>query len=249
MLVLAVLVAAAVVGIISLTHHSKSNARVIPNSQTTEGVDIVPGDGQAFVTGTLQTIVGDDVQAPKIPPPFTLTVADRGGGTKAEITGGTVNGKATAVLWDGGRPLPIRGTGALDLGPAHVEIQPTKITWSLDGRLRALDPGTYQLEAAVALGSTGLAVPAESATVVVGSAPAALHTFKGVTLTLPVAPLTLDGPGRLTLTGDLRVQTPTSTRPAHTVTFGPGPFELQISPTQGGWHIDKIVLQGQFTAT
>ena len=245
--------AGCLVGVVVVEHRHRDRSRLSlditnPTGTTAGGPQVVPAADQAFVTGTLTKVVGDDVDGPKIPTPFTLTVPERGGGTKAEFTGGLVQGQAKAVLWDGGRPLPVTGQGALDLGPAHVEIGPSGITWRLDGSLRALDPGRYALGANVAVGQQGLATPQDGVTVVVGPGlQAAVRTSGGVTVTLPPAPLTLTGPGRLVLTGDLRVQTPTATKAAHTVEFGPGAFEFRATPIAGGWRIDHLVVQGAFT--
>jgi hypothetical protein len=222
-----------------------------PAPTGTEGGDALAAD-QASLTGTITRLVGTKVsEAPPLPLPLTLTVANRGGGTKAEFAGGAVAGKNATISWDGGRPLPLRGQGSLDLnGPIDVELNPTGGTWALDGGSRLLTPGSYTLGAPVAVNplNGALGAPRESAKLdVPAGAAASVKTNGDVRTTTPAAALKLRGPGQLVLEGTLEVRTRDGVQAARKITFGPGAFELDLEPTAGGYTVGKAFLQGPMT--
>ena len=219
--------------------------------RTTQAAGEVLAADQSLVTGTLTKLVGTKVsEAPRLPLPLTLTVA-RGGGTKAEFAGGAVAGKNATIAWDGGRPLPISGEGSIDLnGPVNVELSADGARWSLDGDSRLLTPGTYNLNAAVAVIplNTTFGTPRERATMAIPEgAAASLKTNGDVRTTTKPAPLTLKGPGSLVLEGTLEVRTRDGMKPAQKITFGPGAFELDLVPEGGGYRIGRAFLQGPTT--
>ncbi len=205
---------------------------------------------QSIVTGTVTKVTGTDVDAPDLAIPLTLTVV-RGGGTKADFSGGMVGGIRVTISWDGGRPLPLRGQGAIDLnGPVNVELTGNGATWALDGRARLLTPGSYAFGATVAVSLTegGLAVPKDGARIdVAPGATASLQTRGDVRVATPAAPLQLKGPGQLVLEGALEVKTRGGTRSAAKITFGPGAFELRLESQPGGYRIANAFLQGPTT--
>ena len=213
--------------------------------------DVLASD-QAVVTGTVTKVVGTKVAAPALALPLTLTVNRGGGGLKAEFSGGSVSGKPAAIAWDGGRPLPLRGQGSIDLnGPVNVEVGPRGATWVLDGASRLLTPGAYTFGATVAVspvtdnGLAGFATPKDGAKLEVASgATSTLQTKGDVRVTTPPAVLPLRGPGQLVLEGTFEVRTRAGTSPARKVTFGPGAFELDLAPQDGGYRIDRALLQG-----
>jgi hypothetical protein len=59
----------------------------------------------------------------------------------------------------------------------------------------------------------------------------------------------LTGPGKLSVSGNLKVQSPSSTRNAATVTFGPGPFKATLAPGGATGLTVNAVLQGRATAS
>ena len=209
---------------------------------------------QSVISGTVTKLVGTKLVAPPLALPLTLTVA-RGGGTKAEISGGTVGGKPAAISWDGGRPLPLRGQGSIDLnGPVNVEVNAKGATWSLDGRSRLLTPGSYTFGATVAVsavgpgGISGLGVPKDGARLEVpAGVTSTLQTRGDVRVTTPPAALPLRGPGQLVLEGTFEVRTRSGVQPARRVTFGLGAFEVDLSPQEGGYRLDRALLQGPIT--
>lgn len=206
---------------------------------------------QSIVTGTVTKVIGTDVEAPALVVPVTLTVASRGGGTKADFVGGTIAGKRSTISWDGGRPLPLRGQGSIDFnGPVNVQLTDKGANWALDGRSRLLTPGSYAFGATVALSVVegGLGTPKDGARIeVAAGATASVQTRGDVRVATPVAPIQLKGPGQLVLEGALEVKTRAGTRQATKITFGPGEFELSLEPQPGGYRIAKAFLQGATT--
>lgn len=219
--------------------------------ETTQSQGEVLAADQSDVTGLLTKLVGTKVSdVPRLPLPLTLTVA-RGGGTKAEFAGGSVGGKNATVAWDGGRPLPISGQGSIDLnGPVNVEMNPDGASWALDGDSRLLTPGTYNLNAAVAVTplNSVLGTPRERVKIdIPQGAAASLKTNGDVRTVTKAAPLVLKGPGQLVLQGTFEVRTRDGMRTAQKISFGPGAFELDVVPEAGGYRINRAFLQGPTT--
>jgi len=219
---------------------------------STEAPVEVLGADQSVVTGTIAKLVGTKIsEAPPLPLPLTLTAGARGGGTKAEFSGGAVAGKNASITWDGGRPLPVRGQGSIDLnGPVDVELKPGGATWSLDGTSRLLTPGAYTFGATVAVSalSGSLGEPRDGARLdVPAGAAASLRTNGNVRTTTPAAAITLRGPGQLVLEGTFELRTRDGVRPAQKITFGVGAFELELEPQPDGYRIVRAFLQGPTT--
>ncbi len=211
------------------------------------GPAVVPGSGQAFVTGTVEHFRAEDAVAPgPLSTPFTLSAVERGAGG-ATIENALVGGKRSTISWGTGTPLPITGAGGLDLGPVEVEADNAGLTWKIDGAARTFVPGAYRAGAPVAVGSAGLAAPRESVDFQAGP-DTVLSSHGGVIVHFDRRRVDLKGPGKVSVSGRLRVQTAKSSKAATTVTFGPGPFTVTLSPTAGGYTIDSV-LQGAFKAT
>jgi hypothetical protein len=212
----------------------------------TDTAAVVPGAGQLFLTGQVERFTADDAQTPApLGTPFTLSATERGVGN-ATIDNALVGGKRSTISWATGTPLPVTGAGGLDLGAAHVEVDGRGITWGLDGAGRAFVPGAYHAGASVAVGAGGLGAPRDG--VDFGADERTVLTSRGgVVCHLGPQRLELQGPGRITVSGRLQVQTPTSRRTVGTLSFGPGPFKVTLSPAGGGLTIDSV-LQGTFTA-
>ncbi len=208
---------------------------------------MVPGVGQEFVTGTVTRFQADDAEPSQpLASPFTLVAAERGT-ANATIEDALVSGKRTTISWSSGTPLPITGEGGLELGPVHVEVDRSGVTWRLDGT-RNFIPGNYQVGAAVAVGTAGIADSRESVsfeaddqTVLVASG--------GVTVKVDPQTVDLSGPGKISVSGALKVQTADDTRDAKAVTFGPGPFTATLAPGSASAITLKSVLQGAVTAS
>ena len=217
---------------------------------TREVIQVLAPD-QSVVSGTVTKIVGSKVEgAPPLAVPLTMTVS-RGSGIKAEFSGGAVAGKKATITWDGGRPLPLRGQGSIDLnGPVNFDVTAKGASWALDGGTRLLTPGSYTFGSTVAVSQTGggFGSAKEGARLdVPAGASASVNTEGGVRVATPAAALKLRGPGQLVLEGSLEVETRGGVRPARKITFGPGAFELDIQPEGGGYRIERAFLQGPTT--
>lgn len=209
---------------------------------------LVPGAGQQFVTGDVSHFVADDAQASQpLASPFTLE-GERGAAA-ATIDNALVGGRRTTISWPSGTPLPISGIGGLDLGPVHVDADPGGVTWALDGATRTFVPGSYTAEASVAVGTGGIAEPRESVSFQADDQ-TVLTSTGGVTVHVDSHNLELTGPGKISVSGTLRVQSPDSSRNASAVTFGPGAFKVTLAPGGNtGLRINAVVQGGKVTAT
>lgn len=220
-----------------------------PGPATTLAPVVVPGPGQAFLTGDTSRFVADDAQAPKpLASPFTLSATERGTGS-ATIENAIVGGKRSTISWGTGTPLPITSTaaGGIELGAAHIEVDATGATWGIDGVARTFLPGAYRAGAPVAVGIGGIAAPLDAVDFTADTK-TVLISRGGVVVHLPPGKVELAGPGKLAVTGRLKVRTPTGEKPAAAVTFGPGPFTATLLPAPNGATLDSV-LQGSFTAT
>lgn len=189
--------------------------------------EVLPED-QAEVTGHVDAFVADDAVGAPISMPIDL---ESGG---AEIEGALVDGKRSTIAWDGGRPFRLSGDGAVDLGPARVELVMGALLWSLDG-LRILSPGTYALETPVAVGAGGLASPRDRVDFVADEETSI--TTRGGAAVARDLPVHLEGPGSFTAEGRFTIRTRAGTIDATHLEFGPGAFVVDVAP------------DGSFTAT
>ncbi len=216
---------------------------VAPVEETT----YVPGPGQLFVTGDVSRLVAEDaVLKEPFNSPFTLTAVERGSGN-ATIANALVGGKRSTISWATGTPLPITGSGGLEVGPVRVEVDARGgLAISLDGAARPFRPGSYRANAPVAVGSGGIAAPRDGVDFTADAQ--TTLTTRGVVVRRDPARVELEGPGKVSVSGRLQVQTPEGKRGAGTVTFGPGPFRITLQPRGDRVTIESL-LQGQFTAS
>ncbi|MDQ6928573.1 MAG: hypothetical protein M3159_07915 [Actinomycetota bacterium] len=212
---------------------------------TSAATSVVPGPGQAFVTGVVRRFTADDAQiSGPLPTPFTISALERGSGN-ATIENALVDGKRSTISWATGTPLPISGAGGLDLGAVHVDIDGAGATWLLDGAARNFVPGSYRAEAPVAVGNLGIAAPRDSVAFDADDR-TVITTRGGVVVHVSPQRVQLEGPGTLKITGQLQVQTPGAKRAAGSVTFNLGPFTATLIPTGTGVRVDSV-LQGPIT--
>lgn len=217
-----------------------------PTTTATLAPQIVPGANQTFVTGTITSLSSTNAEGPALTPPFTITIPVRGQGS-ADLTGVSVGGHAVEIYWYGGQPLPLSGSGQLVIGGGAVSVNASGSTWILDGAPRILAPGHYHLGAPVAVGASGIATPEQNLSFDAG-ADSTMVTTGHAQVHLSPADLHLTGPGSLTVAGTLQVQSPASTRTAASATFGPGDYDVTLTPTSGGDTI-KATLQGPVAAS
>jgi hypothetical protein len=210
-------------------------------TESTE-VEVVPGPGQAFVTGTIDKLAVDGAQVPPLPTPLTITAVERGRG-KLAIEKALVGGRRVTITWDGGTPLPVSGNGGIDLGTTHVDADGESLVYSLGGAPRTFVPGTYTLGSTVAVGTgAGLAAPRDGVQFTADK-DTVLAPTGDVVVRLAAQKVDLVGPGKLQVTGELKVRFPDRRQDASTVTFGAGPYRVSLDPGNGGVTIDAI-LQG-----
>ena len=155
--------------------------------------------------------------------PLTMPVEVPSG--SATIEGAVVDGERASIVWDGGRPLRLSGSGAIDLGPTHVEMGMGAIFWTIDG-LRILSPGTYRVDTPVAVGSGGLARPREGVDFVADEE-TTIDTRAGGAVGRGL-PVHLEGPGTFRADGSFRIRTRDGTTDATHLEFGPGSFVVDV---------------------
>jgi hypothetical protein len=229
-----------------------SAARIVAGRNGDDGTEVrtpvtrvVPAAGQSFVTGEVDVLSADGAQAPPIPAPFTLTALEQGVG-KGTIENALVDGKRTTISWGGGTPLPLDGTGGVDVTGALVEVDPSGITWTIAGGRRLL-PGDYDVGAPVAVGAAGLARPQDGVSFTADER-TVLNTTAGVVVKLDRQRLEITGPGRVSAKGKLTVTDASGSRNATSIDFSAGPYQVTVVP-QGSKVILDATLQGTLTAT
>ncbi|HEX8770791.1 MAG TPA: hypothetical protein VF711_08490 [Acidimicrobiales bacterium] len=212
---------------------------------SSSGPNLVPGPGQAFVTGVVRRFTADDAQiSGPLPTPFTISALERGAGN-ATIENALVDGKRSTISWATGTPLPISGAGGLDLGAIHVDIDGAGATWLLDGAARNFVPGSYRAAAPVAVGSLGIAAPRDSVAFEADER-TVITTRGGVVIHVAAQRVQVEGPGSVKITGQLKVETPEAKHAAGSVTFSAGPFTATLTPAGNGVRVDSV-LQGPIT--
>ena len=180
--------------------------------------EVLP-EGQTELRGHVDGFVADDA----VGDPLTMPIdVDAGGAT---IEGALVDGERSTIVWDGGRPLRLTGSGSIDLGPAHVELGVGALFWTLDG-LRILTPGDYRIDTPVAVGTGGLARPRDSVSFQADEE-TTIDTRGGAVVGRGL-PVHLEGPGSFRADGTFRLRTRDGTVEASHIEFGPGPFVVDV---------------------
>src|SRR5687767_1403811 len=181
-----------------------------PIVETVIHEEVVLPEGQAEVSGTIDGFVADDASGAPLAMPVELPSG------RATIEGALVGGERSTIVWDGGRPFRLSGSGAIDLGPTHVELGMGAVFWTIDG-LRILTPGDYRIDTPVAVGSGGLARPRDTVEFTADEETTIDTTGVGhVGRGLPVH---LEGPGSFRADGHFRVRTRAGTADATHLEF------------------------------
>ena len=168
-----------------------------------------------------------------VPTPLTLE-AGRGFGNGGELTGVTVEGRASAIVWDGGRPFVLTSGPGLVPDPSTVDLVDGALRVSLGGGAHALQPGTYRLDTPVAVGARGVATPRDSVTFVAGE-DAQLEADGDTALVLASTEgQGFTGPGNVHLEGDLLVDQEEGVQEATSLDLRAQPFELVFTGFEGG---------------
>lgn len=218
----------------------------------TDGIDATPsghGAGEVEVHGTVTAVlIADAVLQPReVATPLTIS-SERGFGNGGELTSIVVDGEPSTIVWDGGRPLTLSSGGALRLDPVGLTLVPAGLKAVLGQSNHALTPGTYELDAPVAVGQAGIATPRD--TVTFDAVDGSLFEARGdASLILgPEAPHRVVGPGKVLLTGTFEIVDADGTRSASSLGTEVVPFDLTFTPDgAGGWTVDGVV-DGAVTA-
>jgi hypothetical protein len=197
-----------------------------PREEAKARTETVLPPGQAEVTGAATTVSADAEDVGSIPAPFVIQVPTPGSGS-ATITGALIDGKRTTIAWDGGRPLIVATGKGVEPGPVHVEVSGATQRYSMDGAARGFTTGTYRIDTPVAVGAEGLAVPRDSVTFQADEE-TVLVTRGGAVLAVTRPNLALTGPGKVSAKGSFTVRTSDGQRPASSLEFGPGSYEVQL---------------------
>jgi hypothetical protein len=219
-----------------------------PTERTPPSTNVVEvlRPGQAEITGVVTSLVARDAASDPIPTPFTIEATERGV-TRAVIEGVLVDRRPSTISWDGGRPLPITGAqgSGLDLGSANLTADASGYTWSLEGSPRGVLPGTYKCNFTVAVGSGGVASFRDNVAFTATAESVLDVTKGGAFLKLPPAPLKIQAtqPTTAVIEGSLSVRTSAGTRPARAVQFGPGLYDITLTPGPSGLTV-RAILQG-----
>lgn len=180
---------------------------------------VVLPEGQAEVSGTIVGFVADDASGDPLAMPIDL---ETGGAT---IDGALVAGDRATIVWDGGRPFRLSGSGAIDVGPTHVEHGMGAVFWTIEG-LRILTPGDYRLDTPVAVGAGGLAQPRDVVEFTADEE-TTIETSAGSVVGRGL-PVHLEGPGSFRADGDFSIRTRDGTTRAARLEFGPGSFVVDV---------------------
>ena len=227
-------------------HYLDDHTDLVSGRTTTatgpDDVRVVPGEGQAFVTGTADQVTAEAAQVEPLKTPFTVTPVERGVG-RASIEKALMGGRRVTITWDGGTPLPVTGAGELILGSTRVTINKDGPVFSLDGAVRAFKAGTYTLGATVGVGTSGIGTPREGVSFIADDQ-TVLVSRGAVVVKLDPQKLDLLGPGKLNLSGSLQVQFPDRTTRSTSVSFGGGPYRVTVEPAADRLTVDAI-FQGQ----
>jgi hypothetical protein len=228
--------------------------------RNTEGGDQVVSDdggdtglpsGQVDVTssGTLEVAghvsalhLEDAVLQPReVATPLTIS-SDRGFGNGGEVVGVEVAGKPSSVVWDGGRPFVLSSGPGIRLDPVIVDLVDGEVRCALGGGAHTVLPGDYQLDTPVAVGGSGIATPRDAVAFTAGSKAAFEGRGDAALVLAKDAPHHFTGPGRVHLVGDLVVTTEQGDQVATSLDLASGPYDLTLSPTEGGgWTVSGHV--------
>ena len=209
--------------------------RVRESTDPTRTVVVLP-PGQAKVTGTVESLTSEADAVDPITVPFVV------GADRAVIGGALVEGRRTTAEWDGQRTLRLEGgSGGLDPSPATVGVGKGYVVVRLDGSPRPILPGGYRTSAPVVVGAGSLGAPQEG---LAFEADGSTTLEAEGTIWGDPRRLRLEGPGTVELVGRLSVRTRDGDRRATRLRFGPGPFEVDLTPRPDGtWTLDAT-LQG-----
>lgn len=203
-----------------------------------------PGAGATLLAGSASVLALTPTLVPPVTQAVTIEAAERGAAA-ARIGPVRMGGSdaETTIVWEGGTPLQIEPggpSGGIAFDPTPVRATPVGLEVSLDGTSARLTPGSYRIVGPVAVGSEGLARPADNATF--EATEATRVTFEGAALLrLPPEPITLEGPGTVHVEGDFEVTTTDADRRMSVIDVGNGPYRFDLVWVAGALEVDGDV--------
>lgn len=212
---------------------------------STTAVEVSLRPDQATVKGDVVTFVAEGANVAALPTPVTLVPVVRGDG-RITIEGALVAGERVTVSWDGGVPLPITGTGSIELSPTRVRVEGGSVVWHIDGAARRLAPGRYRLGAPVAVAARGLAEPRNLVELVADERTVLVARGEVVARTEPPQ-ADLLGPGSVDVTGTLEVGTGSTTARRGQARLSDGAYRVSLVRAGDRYLIDAL-LQGRVTS-
>ena len=212
---------------------------------TRRATEVTPGAVTVAGTITSVHIEGAVLDPRTVPTPLTLT-ATPGFGNGAELTGVTVAGSPSVIVWNGGRPFLLASGPGVTLDPVVADLGADGLRLSLGNGAHKLVPGAFQLNTPVAVGGEST-TPIERNSVAFTAGPNALLEGQGdAALLFPHtgAPVHLTGPGLARLKGAITITQSGHHRSVKTVDLSAGPFDLDFTPIAGGWAVQGTVQPG-----
>jgi hypothetical protein len=199
---------------------------------------------QVTVSGTVSALHVEGAVLEPLELPLTITTPERGEGSGATVKGITVDGRPSGIEWDAGTPFELEGDGKLQLAPLVVDADAEHVYISFGTAPHGFSPGEYHVNTPVAVGTGGLATPVQSVTF--EASVTSTIAFRGnASTTLDPRELSIRGPGKVVLDGDLTVVQPDgSSAKVAMVTLVSGPFQLLLKPVDGGYDLAQCTLQG-----
>ena len=204
--------------------------------------------GKAHVTGVISLMVAGAAAFDPISTPFTITVPDAGRGG-LDLPKAIVNGTEKAIVWNGGRPLPVTGECMLDAGEAAMTLDSGGAHIALDGGVRELTAGACAFGSSVAVGAAGLSSPVDSVRFTLPRV-SDFTTTGGAAVTVPAARRYEGRKGGVELTGPRHVQTENDEFNASFLNLTTGTWVVMVT-SSGNPAVLRVVadLEGNMTAT
>ncbi len=222
-------------------------AVVAPTRATTAPAPDDPGSGEVQFRGGVGSLelIGDF--DPDVLFGATFVAEGNGSSDGAEIEGVLVGDELATIVWDGGRPLMISGAGSFSFDRAPITLAGGTLRADVGAHAAQLGPGTYQVDAPVAVGRAGLAEPRDAVEFVAGATEVPTVQFRGrVVLELPSVPIDVSGPGGLVLEGTFTSSDEDGTEQEieRIVVDETDAYTISLAPLAGGWIVDGRAAAG-----
>lgn len=202
-------------------------------------------EGVVRIEGTISKMVATAASFDAINPPFTIEIPEVGRGG-LQIAEAPVGGKLKSIVWSGGRPLPVTGSCALDVGEADVLIEAGSLVVGLDGDYRTLSAGKCKFGSSVAVGdaeSGELGEPVDTYSFSLDEA-TEFTTSGSATVAASAARKYEGRRGQLGLIGKLKITTKGKTRSAGRLGFDRGAWIATVTNTSDP-NVMKVVVEGE----